>query len=234
MYLGQITTPAQNQAAYQAAPAGNALDTMNLDKWNNRVDDEVTVNDFTGNDLPVGMNRTPIVNVFPMGPKDILRTEDMLAITSSINSQDCLIAFAQIMFKRFFANDTLAYVETGGWEGKGKTNNPNAAIANIYQGGLGRCALTSNDYPTFKYGPINTMSVQRHWEIVMIRPNIEHNMLGVILGRGGINELGATFWGQTELSCYDDSMHGMVKLCMFSCLCSSLLCARHVRDQRKF
>jgi hypothetical protein len=27
-------------------------------------------------------------------------------------------------------------------------------------------------------------------------------------GRGGIEELGATFWGQTELSCYDDSMHG--------------------------
>jgi hypothetical protein len=27
--------------------------------------------------------------------------------------------------------------------------------------------------------------------------------------RGGANELGATFWGQTELSCYDDSMHGI-------------------------
>lgn len=45
-------------------------------------------------------------------------------------------------------------------------------------------------------------------ELVIIRPNIEHNMLGIILGRGGLDELGATFWGQTELSCYDDSMHG--------------------------
>jgi hypothetical protein len=35
-------------------------------------------------------------------------------------------------------------------------------------------------------------------------------MLGVIFGRGGgPEELGATFWGQTELSCYDDSQHGI-------------------------
>lgn len=47
------------------------------------------------------------------------------------------------------------------------------------------------------------------YEIVIIRPNIEHNMLGIIMGRGGLDELGATFWGQTELSCYDDSMHGI-------------------------
>lgn len=46
------------------------------------------------------------------------------------------------------------------------------------------------------------------YELVVVRPNIEHNMLGIIMGRGGLEELGATFWGQTELSCYDDSMHG--------------------------
>lgn len=45
-------------------------------------------------------------------------------------------------------------------------------------------------------------------ELVIVRPNIEHNMLGIIMGRGGLDDLGATFWGQTELSCYDDSMHG--------------------------
>jgi len=44
--------------------------------------------------------------------------------------------------------------------------------------------------------------------IVAIRPCIEHYMLGVVLGRGGTGELGATLWGQTELSCYDDAMHG--------------------------
>jgi hypothetical protein len=33
-------------------------------------------------------------------------------------------------------------------------------------------------------------------------------MLGIIMGQGGEN-LGNTLWGQTELSCYDDSMHGI-------------------------
>ena len=47
------------------------------------------------------------------------------------------------------------------------------------------------------------------YEYVLIRPCIEHNMLGVIMGRGGSEELGATLWGQTELSCYDDSFHGV-------------------------
>lgn len=47
------------------------------------------------------------------------------------------------------------------------------------------------------------------YEYVLIRPCIEHNMLGVIMGRGGAEELGATLWGQTELSCYDDSFHGV-------------------------
>ena len=46
-------------------------------------------------------------------------------------------------------------------------------------------------------------------ELVIIRPNIEHNMLGVVLGRGGLEDLGATLWGQTELSVYDDSQHGI-------------------------
>ncbi len=33
-------------------------------------------------------------------------------------------------------------------------------------------------------------------------------MLGIIMGQGG-ESLGNTLWGQTELSCYDDSMHGI-------------------------
>jgi hypothetical protein len=45
-------------------------------------------------------------------------------------------------------------------------------------------------------------------EIVIVRPNIEHHMLGLIMGLGG-SELGNTLWGQTELSVYDDSMHGI-------------------------
>jgi hypothetical protein len=47
------------------------------------------------------------------------------------------------------------------------------------------------------------------YEYVVVRPCVEHNMLGIIMGRGGSEELGCTFWGQTELSCYDDSFHGV-------------------------
>lgn len=46
-------------------------------------------------------------------------------------------------------------------------------------------------------------------DIVILRPNIEHEMLGIVMGRGGTQELGSTFWGQTELSCYDDAQHGI-------------------------
>lgn len=43
---------------------------------------------------------------------------------------------------------------------------------------------------------------------MIVRPNIEHYMLGIIMGMGG-DGLGNTLWGQTELSVYDDSMHGV-------------------------
>ena len=46
--------------------------------------------------------------------------------------------------------------------------------------------------------------------VLLLRPNIEHAMLGIILGKGGsIDDLGATLWGQTELSCFDDGQHGV-------------------------
>jgi hypothetical protein len=48
----------------------------------------------------------------------------------------------------------------------------------------------------------------KKYSLMVVRPSIEHYMLGVIIGRGGTGELGATLWGQTELSCYDDAMHG--------------------------
>ena len=46
--------------------------------------------------------------------------------------------------------------------------------------------------------------------VLLLRPNIEHQMLGIIMGTGGsIDTLGATLWGQTELSCFDDGQHGV-------------------------
>jgi hypothetical protein len=61
--------------------------------------------------------------------------------------------------------------------------------------------------PTRRATPGGTAAKQ-NIEVVIVRPNIEHYMLGIILGQGG-ESLGSTFWGQTELSCYDDSMHGI-------------------------
>jgi hypothetical protein len=46
--------------------------------------------------------------------------------------------------------------------------------------------------------------------VLLLRPNIEHYMLGMIMGKGGsMEDLGATLWGQTELSCFDDGQHGV-------------------------
>ena len=72
----------------------------------------------------------------------------------------------------------------------------------------------SSLHPSFDdpSGPENNLSFQAHLtqniEIVIVRPNIEHYMLGIIMGLAG-ESLGNTLWGQTELSVYDDSMHGV-------------------------
>jgi hypothetical protein len=60
-------------------------------------------------------------------------------------------------------------------------------------------------------------------DFIVVRPCIEHQMLGVVMGRGGKDELGCTFWGQTELSVYDDSMHGPCLAKLPVCLLLTLL-----------
>ena len=45
--------------------------------------------------------------------------------------------------------------------------------------------------------------------LLLMRPNIEHYMLGVVIGKGGMDHLGATLWGQTEMSVFDDGQHGV-------------------------
>jgi hypothetical protein len=56
--------------------------------------------------------------------------------------------------------------------------------------------------------PVTPARDPQNWEFVIVRPNIEHYMLGIILGLSG-DQLGNTLWGQTELSVYDDSQHGV-------------------------
>jgi hypothetical protein len=62
-------------------------------------------------------------------------------------------------------------------------------------------------FPEF-WPVLSTKGSSEAVEYVIVRPVIEHNMLSVIMGRGG-DDLGNTLWGQTELSCYDDAMHGV-------------------------
>jgi len=70
-------------------------------------------------------------------------------------------------------------------------------------------ALTDAYFAPFPNKDNMMMSLLQDGYCLLIRPNIEHEMLTVIAGRGGTQELGATFWGQTELACYDDAQHGI-------------------------
>ena len=73
-------------------------------------------------------------------------------------------------------------------------------------------SVLSTFFHNVSFGTCETVK-DDNWELVIVRPCIEHYMLGIILGRGGVEQLGATLWGQTELSVYDDSMHGVSSRC---------------------
>lgn len=136
-----------------------------------------------------------------------VRKQEVIAINQTANSHDAMLAFVQIMCKRFFTCKQELFVESRE-DGDDKQQNPHVLNPAQY-GGLTRLALTSNDYARLFSQPAVTLRSSNQWEIIIVRPNIEHNMLAAVLGRGGSDELGSTFWGQTELSCYDDSMHGI-------------------------
>ena len=58
--------------------------------------------------------------------------------------------------------------------------------------------------------PLKNVMLPDTWgSVLLLRPNIEHNMFSMIMGKGGLDDLGATMWGQTELSCFDDGQHGV-------------------------
>ena len=54
-----------------------------------------------------------------------------------------------------------------------------------------------------------TFAPDRWGSVLLLRPNVEHHMFSMIMGKGGLDDLGATMWGQTELSCFDDGQHGV-------------------------
>lgn len=212
MYLGELLSAAEVTRAWGAALAAAGLNptteairqSAKVKQWpdhgaNNLARDrDVTASSFT------------IINCFAFpGGERAISQEDRVAVTRTANAQDALIAFVQIMSKRFFSNYPELYVDEsiGNGAGAGAGGERGAKLQQTV--GAQQRALTSNDYPSIIAGLASELTVKEEWELVIVRPNIEHNMLAAILGRGGTEELGSTFWGQTELSCYDDSMHGI-------------------------
>lgn len=92
---------------------------------------------------------------------------------------------------------------------EGTIHEPTVIDSFFYAALLRMMSFPNEDkrYPEF-WPVIKTKGSAEAVEYVIIRPVVEHNMLSVLMGRGG-DDLGNTLWGQTELSCYDDSMHGV-------------------------
>ncbi len=96
-------------------------------------------------------------------------------------------------------------------DGHEDTVHENSTLDSFLYAAMLRMMTAPNDQrqiPDF-WPHVNDRGRNENVEYVIVRPAIEHNMLGVIMGRGGSDDLGNTLWGQTELSCYDDSFHGV-------------------------
>ena len=200
MYLGAFIPVENNRAVFRLGDdftVGTYTQARSPDKWTDNGDADLAmnrdVNDRSFNNL--------FANVFPVkGPNDRIMKQDIIAVNQSAGTTDSLAVFVQIMCKRFFTSEQELYVENNPIDRRTDTNN---GIIPADYAGVSRRALTSNDYATMYVGAQETLvRDQEKWEIVVVRPNIEHNMLAAVLGRGGSEDLGSTFWGQTELSCY--------------------------------
>lgn len=228
MYLGQYVSKTERTDAWTKAGNGNdSWKKLQNSKWKDNGTNDLAMDRDVG-EHTFDVRRA---FVFPDGKKAV-EHQDIIAVLRTATAQDILIAFVTIMCKRFFTSRQELYVETSSPSAANHNNlvefttdNEEFKDGNVKVAqGITRRALTryflflcycqylsknnivsknnSNEYPTTFYGDKSMLEVNENWEIVIVRPNIEHNMLAAVLGRGGIDELGATFWGQTELSCY--------------------------------
>ena len=136
-------------------------------------------------------------------------------VNSHLRNDDIAMIIVTALFKALFVTTQPKYYFYIGNESDAELTALNAGINAIAVG---------DDFAIFPAPDAREDYVQGHFysknsstnvaalikqEIVIFRPHIEHNMLGVVMGRGGLEDLGATLWGQTELSCFDDGMHGI-------------------------
>lgn len=202
IYLGEYVNDATAEAAYESGRnslAGRQRDDSDrvygatqVPKWGDGPNNDRGIYRDV-NEATFSKRRAYI---FPGGNQRI-KPQDIMAVNKTATAQDALIAFVTIMCKRFFTSRQEMYVEMAQDNEVANIANPGVAPK---QNDVGirttRRALTSNEYPTVHFGQSRLLESPNQWEIVIVRPNIEHNMLAAVLGRGGIEDLGATFWGQ--------------------------------------
>ena len=148
-------------------------------------------------------------------PRDILRRRVRVAEYSRIPATPDAIKYSyQFYHEGQDAFSTLTFKELltrSGFDGDSGRDS-----TDFYQNHLhAEIDKVARRFKKADGSPLDTNNADRldpklydHVEFLVIRPNIEHYMFGIILGLGG-ESLGSTFWGQTELSCYDDSQHGI-------------------------
>jgi len=130
------------------------------------------------------------------------------------DANDAEKAYSAILVKNLVILYSYGVAKEGGHPGHktfdGRDGRQTVTVEQIIYAKIMPCiANVYSDEAVFKLftSSFASSSVPKY-SLLVVRPSIEHYMLGVIVGRGGTGELGATLWGQTELSCYDDAMHG--------------------------
>ena len=163
---------------------------------------------FKGNRLPAAEESRCVYNKWPPSPVGLQSVAQAAGVSETHGSLENYQI--EEHFNRNPAydwNDLPSPIVSNGIETN--IHEPTVLDSFLYAAMLRMMTGQNNDRTAPEFWPlIRTKGSSEAVEYVIVRPVIEHNMLGVILGRGG-DDLGNTLWGQTELSCYDDSMHGV-------------------------
>lgn len=147
---------------------------------------------------------------WPVSPEGMLSIAAAAGVSETLGSlEDYRIEERYAMQSHQYPWNDLPPIRAGGAE---ITLNENVVLDSFLYAAMLRMLSFRDDvhheFPDF-WPVLKPKGSHEAVEYVIIRPVIEHNMLGVIMGRGGGEDLGHTLWGQTELSCYDDSFHGV-------------------------
>ena len=140
-------------------------------------------------------------------------TDSMVTLDAStlwkMGFGDLKVSTAEKYFKNFIAHQPYGVKADSAGFSRDLPTAPDSLDVYQYKISLGKMEYTYTHPGSGPSGAQKLDVLPHKWHFLIIRPSIEHYMLGGIIGRGGTQELGCTFWGQTELSCYDDAQHGI-------------------------